>query len=117
MDEPHINSRAASERMGDVNDMNRIPNGKNRRHCYTLVAACTALVISGAIGLAQAPAKTAASPASDAPDLNVPTLRVAVNNLVAPVLVTDQQGNIIDGLQDHQFHLYDNGIEQNIHVD
>jgi VWFA-related protein len=37
--------------------------------------------------------------------------------IVAPVLVTDRQGNIIDGLQPSQFHLYDNGKEQNIHVD
>jgi VWFA-related protein len=33
------------------------------------------------------------------------------------VLVTDRDGNIIDGLQPSQFHLYDNGVEQNIRVD
>jgi len=96
--------------------MNALANGEHRG----LVALCAGFVIFGAMALAQAPApaKPAASPAADAPDLNVPpTLRVSVNNLVAPVLVTDHSGNIIDGLQDHQFHLYDNGIEQNIHVD
>jgi VWFA-related protein len=33
------------------------------------------------------------------------------------VLVTDQAGNIVDGLQPNQFHLFDNGKEQNIQVD
>ncbi len=41
----------------------------------------------------------------------------SVTNIVAPVLVTDRQGNIIDGLQPNQFHLWDNGKEQNIQVD
>jgi hypothetical protein len=36
---------------------------------------------------------------------------------VAPVLVTDRSGNIIDGLQPAQFHLFDNNKEQNIQVD
>jgi VWFA-related protein len=31
--------------------------------------------------------------------------------------VTDHNGNIVDGLKANQFHLYDNGIEQNIAVD
>ena len=33
------------------------------------------------------------------------------------MLVTDRAGNIIDGLQPAQFHLFDNGKEQNIQVD
>lgn len=41
----------------------------------------------------------------------------SVTNIVAPVLVTDKQGNIVDGLQPNQFHLWDNGKEQNIQVD
>ncbi len=36
---------------------------------------------------------------------------------MAPVLVTDRSGNIVDGLQPHQFHLFDNNKEQNIQVD
>ena len=36
---------------------------------------------------------------------------------VAPVLVTDRSGNIIDGLQPNQFRLFDNGKEQDIQVD
>jgi VWFA-related protein len=43
--------------------------------------------------------------------------RSSTTNVVAPVLVTDKQGNIVDGLQPNQFHLWDNGKEQNIQVD
>jgi len=76
------------------------------------VACIAALVlIFGAIARAQAPA----IPSPDSPEFGQPII-VNVHNLVAPVLVTDHSGNIIDGLQDHQFHLYDNNIEQNIHV-
>jgi VWFA-related protein len=76
-------------------------------------------MIAAAVALAQPPApKPAASPASSAPSLDVPaTITVQVQNLVAPVLVTDRDGNIVDGLQPSQFHLYDNGVEQNIRVD
>jgi VWFA-related protein len=35
----------------------------------------------------------------------------------APVLVFDRDGNYVDGLQPYQFHLFDNGKEQNINVD
>ncbi len=65
---------------------------------------------------AQTTVKTAPDANADAPEFGTP-MRVDVNNLVAPVLVTDRSHNIIDGLQPNQFHLFDNGIEQNIHVD
>ncbi len=66
---------------------------------------------------AQAPAAQSQSVANnDAPDLD-PKLTISVTNIVAPVLVTDRAGNIIDGLQPHQFHLFDNKKEQNIQVD
>jgi VWFA-related protein len=76
--------------------------------------ACVAavLVVVCAIALAQEPA----IPSPDAPEFGQP-ITVTVNNLVAPVLVTDHNRNIIDGLQPSQFHLFDNGVEQNIHVD
>ena len=48
---------------------------------------------------------------------NSAPIRASVTNIVAPVLVTDRSGNIIDGLQPHQFHLFDNNKEQNIQVD
>ena len=39
-----------------------------------------------------------------------------VLNVMAPVTVFDQNGNLMDSLQPSQFHLYDNGREQDIHV-
>ncbi len=70
-----------------------------------------------AIGSAAIGITAFAQTAADAPGLNAAIIRTTVNNLVAPVLVTDKSGNIVDGLQPAQFHLKDNGIEQNIHVD
>ena len=58
----------------------------------------------------------AQSQSSDTPELATPIVST-VTNIIAPVLVTDRAGNIIDGLQPQQFHLYDNNKEQNIHVD
>jgi len=63
----------------------------------------------------QAPGQ-AQSANADAPEFGEP-IRASVTNIIAPVLVTDRSGNIIDGLQPHQFHLFDNNKEQNIQVD
>jgi len=68
-------------------------------------------VLLGAVALAQAP------PQADAPGIEEPIIRTSVTNIVAPVLVTDRNGNIVDGLEPAQFHLWDNGKEQNIQVD
>jgi len=68
------------------------------------------VIAAAAIVLAQAPQNT--NP--DAPEL---TIKETVTNIIAPTLVTDRAGNIIDGLQPHQFRLFDNNKEQNIHVD
>jgi VWFA-related protein len=65
---------------------------------------------------AQAPAQSQSVNNNDALEADKP-LSISVTNIVAPVLVTDRAGNIIDGLQPHQFHLYDNKKEQNIQVD
>jgi len=65
---------------------------------------------TGAVSDAPAVSNTAAQ------DIETP-FKVSVTNIVAPVLVTDRSGNIIDGLQPNQFHLFDNGKEQNIQVD
>ncbi len=80
-------------------------------------------ILLGAVAMAQAPPKansgapqTAASETA-APEIDQPIARSFVTNIVAPVLVTDRDGNIIDGLQPAQFHLWDNGKEQNIQVD
>jgi len=71
-------------------------------------------VLLGAAALAQAPPQQANS---DAIELGDKIIRTNVTNIVAPVLVTDRSGAIVDGLEPAQFHLWDNGKEQNIHVD
>jgi len=43
--------------------------------------------------------------------------RESVEEVTAPVLVFDHDGNYVNGLQPFQFHLLDNGKEQNIQVD
>ena len=89
-------------------------------HMKPLQAAIPVLFLMAAAAQApaQAPPGSTNAPQSsvslDAPDLNFP---VTTTNIVAPVLVTDRSGNIVDGLQPHQFHLYDNNKEQNIQVD
>ncbi|HEY3840919.1 MAG TPA: VWA domain-containing protein [Bryobacteraceae bacterium] len=42
---------------------------------------------------------------------------IHVPNIVAPTLVFAPDGSIMNNLQPSQFHLYDNGREQDIHVD
>ncbi len=77
-----------------------------------------AFVISASLAAgALAWAQTAPPPSPDAPDLGAPIFKAVTQQLVAPVLVTDHDGNIIDGLKPNQFHLFDNGKEQNISVD
>lgn len=56
------------------------------------------------------PAESDVSPAGE-------PIRIQVKNITAPVTVLDKDGNIMDNLQPSQFHLYDNGKEQDIHVD
>jgi VWFA-related protein len=43
--------------------------------------------------------------------------RTSVSVVQAPVTVTDKDGNNVNGLQPNQFHLFDNGKEQDIRVD
>ena len=74
-----------------------------------LQIAVPALLLMAAAANAPAQGQSA-----DAPEFG---LKTEVTNIVAPTLVTDRSGNIIDGLQPHQFHLFDNNKEQNIQVD
>ena len=67
----------------------------------------------GVLAVAQSPAPSGQTGKQEEPF----TIGVQVTNIVAPVLVTDRSGNIVDGLQPNQFHLWDNGKEQNIQVD
>ena len=63
--------------------------------------------------VAHAPAQISSTAAADVDN----PIRISVTNIVAPVLVTDRSGNIVDGIPPAQFHLFDNNKEQNIQVD
>ena len=52
--------------------------------------------------------------AAEQPETVIP---VTVQNVLVPTIVYDRDGSYVAGLQPSQFHLYDNGKEQNIHVD
>jgi len=45
------------------------------------------------------------------------TIRTRVDVVMAPVTVLNRQGGYVSGLQPQDFHLLDNGKEQDIHVD
>jgi VWFA-related protein len=55
----------------------------------------------------------------DLADLQPDTLidRATVSVVQAPVTVTDQYGALVSGIRPNEFHLFDNGKEQNIRVD
>ncbi len=75
-------------------------------------------VLSAAMSVLAVSAQIPGTPKSDqAIEMDTPIIKTSVTNIVAPVLVTDKEGNIVDGLQPNQFHLWDNGKEQNIQVD
>jgi VWFA-related protein len=59
--------------------------------------------------------KQAPEPEADVSAAGEP-IHIRVQNVMAPVTVFDQNGNIMDRLQPSQFHLLDNGREQDIHV-
>jgi Ca-activated chloride channel family protein len=63
------------------------------------------IVLSGAAVMGQ---KT------PAPDQDVDVVRVNTNLVTVPVSVADRQGRFIAGLNEAQFHLYENGVEQKI---
>lgn len=65
---------------------------------------------------AQQPAPQKEPPAEPG---QLPSTRITttVDVVQAPVLVFDRDGQYVAGLQPEQFHLFDNGKEQNIHVD
>src|SRR5579864_6803194 len=46
-----------------------------------------------------------------------PPFVVTTERVVAPVTVFDRDGGYVNGIRPEQFHLYDNGKEQNIEVD
>lgn len=68
--------------------------------------------------LATTPAQTPIEQDPGAVDqTGAPIFRGTIINIVAPVTVTDQNGQIMNNIQPSWFHLFDNGVEQDIHVD
>jgi hypothetical protein len=72
-------------------------------------------LVSGSLAGQQQQVQLPQQPAQPAQDLTV--IRTTVEEVTAPVLVFDRDGNFVNGLQPPQFHLFDNGKEQNIQVD
>src|ERR1035441_550795 len=74
-------------------------------------------VVPGTLAKDKAPG---ALPATPDPETDVSPagepIHIRVQNVMAPVTVFDQNGNIMDRLQPSLFHLLDNGREQDIHV-
>ena len=62
-------------------------------------------------------AQTQQDNSKPAENTEVPLFRVPVEVVVAPVTVLDRNDDFVDGLRPDQFHLYDNGKEQDIRVD
>ena len=75
------------------------------------------LIAIAVLAVASCGSAWAQNAAADIPTIEEPIIRTFTTNVVAPVLVTDRRGEIIDGLQPPQFQLFDNGKEQNIQVD
>ncbi len=51
------------------------------------------------------------------PNLNPPTFRVSTSVVIVPTLVEKKGGGILYGLRPSDFAVYDNGVQQKIHVD
>jgi len=73
------------------------------------------LLLSGLLAAQTPPPAAPQQPVDE--EGEIATFKSSNTTIVAPVLVTDRSGKIIDGLQPNQFHLFDNGKEQNIAVD
>jgi VWFA-related protein len=81
----------------------------------SFLASLLCLVILPAVTPAQQVASAAAAESS--PTAQQPRFVGEVKEVLAPVTVTDKDGNLVNGLQPYQFHLTDNGKDQDIHVD
>lgn len=63
------------------------------------------------------PAPTAAAQSQTSGDADLLRFRVGAEYVAAPVVVFDRNGDYVNGLRPDQFHLFDNGKQQNIQVD
>jgi len=87
-----------------------------RTNSFRIAIPVVLLIGVGAVVLAEAfqPPTPAPQSSEETPEA---TFRSSSFNIIAPTLVTDKAGTIIEGLQSHKFRLYDKKREQDIHVD
>ncbi len=82
------------------------------------LGALPALTQVPASGPAQSPPQQIASDTATAPgvppDIDDQTIRVRVNEVVVPVTVTDQEGKFVTNLKKSDFHVFDEGVEQDV---
>jgi VWFA-related protein len=64
-----------------------------------------------------APPKRAAQYFPPDPNQEPPTFRVSTSVVVVPTLVEKRDGDVLYGLRPSDFSVFDNGVEQKIHVD
>jgi VWFA-related protein len=72
------------------------------------------MLLGGLLAAQQTPRVSPTAPPEEPAPV---TIRVGVEEVVAPVNVYDREGAFVNGLRPDQFRLFDNGKEQNIHVD
>lgn len=74
-------------------------------------------------GSASAPNQPAAKPVPGAryfpadPNLEPPVFRVSTSVVIVPTLVEKKKGDVLYGLRPTDFAVFDNGVEQKVHVD
>jgi VWFA-related protein len=51
------------------------------------------------------------------PNMNMPTFRVSTSVVIVPTLVEKPNGEVLYGLKPQDFSVFDNGVEQKVHVD
>jgi hypothetical protein len=51
------------------------------------------------------------------PNQNMPTFRVSTSVVIVPTLVEKPNGEVLYGLKPQDFSVFDNGVEQKVHVD
>src|SRR5262249_49974140 len=70
-----------------------------------------------ALVVAQQPSTAPQQAGGQQPESDEFRIPVTVDVVVAPTMVLDHDGYIVNGLRKDQFHLYDNGKEQDVQVD
>jgi VWFA-related protein len=58
-----------------------------------------------------------ANPFSPDPNLQMPTFHVSTSVVIVPTLVEKPDGDVLYGLKPKDFEVFDNGVEQKVHVD